>query len=105
MLLLLSVALAAGCLSPDKGIDCNTMLDRQLRSECVYNRSIAARNPAFCKDIPDMDIRIKCVDDISIKLGNDMYCLQHERLSAREACERKVADANRLRKEQATKTT
>jgi hypothetical protein len=100
--LILAVFLVAGCGKKDTTPtpeECNQMMDATLRSKCMYNMSVALRNPAYCKDIPNMELRIDCINVISIKLDNEAYCMSQERLSVREDCERKVAEARRLKKE------
>ncbi|MFH0863141.1 MAG: hypothetical protein V1875_08960 [Candidatus Altiarchaeota archaeon] len=85
--------------------DCNRMMDRKMRSDCIYNMSIGNRNPSYCKDITDMALRAKCVSDISIMLDNEAYCYQSDKLSVKEDCERKVADARKARKANITNIT
>lgn len=82
--------------------DCSRLMDRMMRSECIYNMSIGNRNPAYCKDIPDMALRAKCVSDISIMLDNEAYCYQNDKLSVKEDCERKVAEARKAKKANVT---
>jgi hypothetical protein len=94
-----SVLLISGCGTKAKEEkDCSGLLDRKLRSECLYNNSILLLNPVACKDIPDMKVREKCVSDVSVRLDNEMYCSNLDRLSAKEACEQEVAYARRLKK-------
>ncbi|MFH1055922.1 MAG: hypothetical protein V1744_07525 [Candidatus Altiarchaeota archaeon] len=79
-------------------VDCNTLFERQARSICIYNQTIALRNPTYCKDIPDLDLRAACIDEISVMLKGDYYCANHQKLSLKEACERKVGEVVRLEK-------
>ena len=100
LLLVLSVC---GC--GKKGINaddmkCDVILDSKLRSECLYNKSIALRNPTMCKDVTDQEIRARCIDELSIMLKQEYYCMNHNNLPLREACERKVGEA--IRKDKAT---
>ena len=83
--------------------DCSQILDKKLRSECMYNRSVLSKNPAYCKEVPDVQMREDCINEIAIMLGSDMHCMQHERLSARDNCERVVAEALKKKKLEAEK--
>ena len=105
LLALVSVLLVAGCGSRGGGLtqeECNRVMDKTIRSQCMLNMSITNKNPAYCKDIPDLETRRNCIDEISMMLGQDMYCINHEKLSGKEECERKVAAANKQRKLNAT---
>jgi hypothetical protein len=97
---ILSALLACGCVSTLE-TDCNKVGDYDGRNECLYNRSVALSNPTSCNDIPDKEMRENCIDDISVNLGDDIYCTRHDKLSRREICERKVADALKARRKAA----
>jgi len=99
-LAVLAVVLSSGCQRKQE-VDCNSFMDAKIRGECVYNLSMSLLNPANCKDIPTPALRAQCIDDVSVKLDNELYCGGHDRLSAQERCEQKVADARRLRRQAA----
>ena len=92
------VVFACGCgkkqLTADD-LKCDTMLDSKTRSVCFYNKSVMLRNPTTCKDITNREWRAKCIDDVSVMLLQETYCYQHDKLSLREACDRKVAQAKK----------
>jgi hypothetical protein len=94
-IILLAVLLISGCgrKPTNADLDCNKYMDRVLRSECIYNKSMALLNPVNCKDIPDPKVRIQCIDDISVKLRGENYCMNQDKISLKENCERKVGEA------------
>jgi len=94
----LAIILVVGCAKKGFDENCNQIMDGNIRSECMFNQSMALRNPANCKEIPNMTIRVKCVDDLAVRYQQDYYCTYHTRLPDREACEFKVADAMRAAK-------
>ena len=82
-----------GCFnSGNEEVECARIIDREQRSECVYNKSLSTVNAAFCKEISDNKMSKKCIDDIALKLGNEYSCYQHTKLSDRENCERLVVE-------------
>lgn len=94
-IVVLAVLFTSGCgRKPTAAdVDCNVYMDSKLRSECMYNRSLAMLNPVLCKDVPDRNVRIKCIDDIAVKLRGENYCMNQDKVSLKEQCEIKVGEA------------
>jgi len=106
ILALVLVLLLTGCVKKTNpaDVDCGVYTDRKIRSDCLYNKSIALMNPTSCKDINDANVRAACITDIAIRLGDDYYCVSQDRLPLKEDCERKVADAQRAAKAKSNPT-
>ena len=88
-----------GCTETEEEIDCNRIIERDQKIECMYNESISNYNAVSCKDIPDRKTETKCINEIAVIMTDEYPCYQHTRLSDREHCERLVGDEKRRLRE------
>ena len=99
LLLSLAAVIISGCVKlTATAVDCDKLLDLGDRNECIFNKSINKLDTVSCTNIMNDTMKGDCINQIAIIMLDNYPCRQHDRMSRRDECERKVSEAKRKAK-------
>jgi hypothetical protein len=95
-LALVAMIMVCGCAeNPNIQANCDKLAKTAEKDQCFYNRSIGMLSAPVCTDIVNETLKAKCINEVAVRVLDYLACNQHDKMPAKDLCERLVSDARK----------